>query len=210
MFIRALVLQAAVLSMGILGLAGSANAGLIGLTGGSPDVFSQAASISYTSTSSTTGTFHVAGTPSTENPGSVPVNAPRSYVIDLLITHDVNGNLTGVTAGSMTLTGDIGSGSTTLFSSNATPLFGYQTGTTTPDFDILFPTGSGSLDPSGGSIGVILHAGTAISGYDTNLFNQSFSTLFTSTSDTFAPEPASLALVGIGCAGLLMRRRHCA
>jgi hypothetical protein len=204
----------------VLGLAASANAALIGLSTGTPDVTTQAMEITYTNLTSSTGTFTALGTPVTKNPGSVTVNTPSSFSLTVNITHDVSGNITGVTSGSLAITGDIGSGSTSLFNYSAAtaPQFGFSTSSNTPDFDVLFPTGgTGALDAGSAPIGLILHAGTSITNYTTNLFSQSFSTEFPGTtsgpgsSDTFAaavPEPASLAIAAVGMGACLLRRRR--
>jgi len=206
------IILAAVL---VLVLVTSAPAAMLGLTVGSPDVVSQAVNITYT-TSGLNGILSASGTPITKNPGSVAIGTAKSFSLTLNITHGTLATSpVTVTSGTLTLTGNLGSGSTSLFNySGATaPQFGFSTSSNTPSFDILFPSGTGSLDAGNGSIGVILAAGSSVTNYTTNLFTQNFAnSAYAGNADTFTPpavpEPASLTLVGLGGGALLLRRRR--
>ena len=206
------LLPSILVGAGVLAIAASAHASVIGVTviSGSPDVTSLGGTISY---NSTTDVFTASGIPvSITPPASGPLSGTTSFTLTLNgVTQSAANQPVTITSGTLSLTED--SGATTLFSSSVTPQFGFTNDSNTPTFYIVFPSGSGTLDSGGGPIGVVLGAGASITNYMTNQFTASFgtgstATADTSTSPTVVPEPASLSLAALGGAALLLRRRR--
>lgn len=184
------------------GLAPSALATPLNLVGSDPDVAAGGILINY---NATTDLFTAVG--STTNASLPPQVNNLNGQFSLSATIDASGNISG--PGSILVTGDIGSGQQTLFSSNLISAFGFGA---TDKFEFLFIQQAGVLASAGSLIGSIL--------VDVNLafpggipsFESSFNNAIfpggpgIGNADTFVPTPSAAVLAGLG--GLMATRRR--
>jgi hypothetical protein len=211
---KSLWLGVVALAVGIAGLSGTASAAPIILISQSPDVGSPNLINTYYSVTSGTGTFTATGTTGnidlvnlTPDPGNT-----WSLVAHFTPTGSGSGNAPTIIDGTLTINGKVGANPVaTLLSSSTLTTFGFST--LHPNFQFVFSNGSGTLDPLGKNIDVLVNASNVADGtYTDDFFAGSFgSNTNTSTGSSDAwpvPEPASLGVLSLGGVALLARRRR--
>lgn len=186
----------------VLGMSCAAQGALIGVqkNGNVPDIYVGLIDIAY---NATTDAFTAGGIAGSVDFGSDPQGITNG-TYSIAITVDENG-VPG--SGVLTIGGTVGSYASGTLLVGSLVDFGFKAGGN-DIFDFLFtPTGGDLQSAFSPQVGVILTAGSTAFADD---FTVSFSSSSgNGSSDNFrVPEPATLALVGIGFAGLAARRRR--
>lgn len=197
--------------------AGSAGADLLNLTQQPPDITMNFCYVSY---SAGTGQLSVAGDPVTiDYDGTAPPDydiiddGAQLPVFQISIYVGSDGKLVDAMPSTLLISGQIdkpGEVFETLLTGSVTE-FGYDPNSPNRVFEFVFSVTGGSLAGEFGPyVGVILDAGAYQSG---KAFAGSFSADFANTglgvADAFpVPEPATGALLLVGLAGVVIRRRR--